>query len=284
MRNALSIDFEDWYQAFAARSIPGWEQYPSRVPRDTERLLTVLAKHNAKCTFFILGEVAEKFPNEIRAIHQAGHEIGSHGHRHLPLFKQEQARFEEETRASNAFLEDLTGERVLGFRAPFFSVRQDSLWAIDSLHKLGFTYDSSMNPIAGLLHGYQGAGRSAFTHPNGLHELPITTYRMPGLTLPFGGGVWYRLLPYPAIRTGLKRLNRRGVAGNIYFHPREFDPDLPRIKAGWKMYLINYAGTRTLEHKLERMLQDFTWVPVKDYLKDQIHTADAAPTAPASTR
>lgn len=282
MRNALSIDFEDWYQAFAARDIPGWEHHPSRVPRDTDRLLTVLEKYNTKCTFFILGEVAEKFPNEIRAIHKAGHEIGSHGYQHLPLFKQEQAQFEKETRASNEFLEDLTGEPVLGFRAPFFSIREDSLWAIDSLRKLGFKYDSSMNPIAGLLHGYKGAGRSAFTHPNGLHELPITTYRMPGITLPFGGGVWYRLLPYSAIRTGLKRLNRRQIAGNIYFHPREFDPDLPRINAGWKMHLIVYAGTRALESKLERMLQDFTWVPVKDYLQDQIRGADLMPATQAN--
>jgi hypothetical protein len=135
-----------------------------------------------------------------------------------------------------------------------------------------------MNPIAGALHGYKGAGRFAFTHPNGLHELPITTYRMPGLTIPFGGGVWYRLLPYPAIRTGLRRLNRQSIAGNIYFHPREFDPDLPRIKAGWKMYLINYAGTKTLEYKLERMLQDFTWVPVKEFLQEQIPGADLSST------
>ena len=275
MRNALSIDFEDWYQAFAARGIGGWDHYPSRVPRDTERLLSVLDKYKTKITFFILGEVAEKFPDEIRAIHRAGHEIGSHGYRHVPLYQQDQTTFERETRASNEFLTSLTGEPVLGFRAPFFSIREGSLWAIDSLRKLGFTYDTSMNPIAGALHGYAGAGRSAYTHPNGLHELPITTYRAAGVTLPFGGGMWYRLLPYFAIRTGLRRLNRRSVAGNVYFHPREFDPDLPRIRAGLKLYLINYAGTATLEQKLERMLQDFQWIPVRDYLREQIPGAAA---------
>src|SRR5213596_865637 len=126
MRNALSIDFEDWYQPFAARGVSGWEAFPSRVPSDTKRLLNVLAKYNVRCTFFVLGEVAEKFPDEIRAIHRAGHEIASHSYRHLPLFQQEQNQFETEMRASLDFLEDLIGEKVLGFRAPFFSLREDS--------------------------------------------------------------------------------------------------------------------------------------------------------------
>lgn len=274
MRNALSIDFEDWYQPFAARGIAGWEEHPSRVPRDTERLLSVLGKYNVRCTLFVLGEVAEKFPDEIRAFHRAGHEIGSHSYRHLPLFKQEQAQFEKEMRGSIDFLEELTGEAVLGFRAPFFSLRQDTLWAIDSLHRLGFKYDSSINPIAAALHGYSGGGRSPFTFANGLQEFPITTYPVMGAALPMGGGVYYRLLPYPIIRAGLKRLNGRNIAGNIYFHPREFDPDLPRIKAGWKMHLIVYAGTQTLEAKLERLLQDFTFAPLREWLEGKTTPAE----------
>jgi polysaccharide deacetylase family protein (PEP-CTERM system associated) len=264
MRNALSIDFEDWFQPFAARSVAGWEQFPSRVPQDTARLLSVLKKYNVRCTFFVLGEVAEKFPDEIRALHQAGHEIGSHGYRHVPLFEQDQAQFEKEMRGSLDFLKQLTGEPVLGFRAPFFSIREGSLWAIDSLHKLGLKYDSSINPIAGLFHGYRAGGRDPYFHANGLKEYPITTYSLCGAVVPFGGGMYYRLLPYRIIRAGLQRLNRKNVSGNIYFHPREFDPDLPRLKVGWKLRLIVYAGTQTLEAKLERMLQDFTFVPLRE--------------------
>ena len=268
VRNALSIDFEDWYEPFAHRGIAGWKEHPSRIPSDTERLLAVLGKQNVRCTFFVLGEVAEKFPDQIRAIHHAGHEIGSHGHRHLPLFKLQQAEFEAEMRKSLDFLGNLVGEPVLGFRAPFFSLRQDSLWAIDSLHKLGLKYDSSINPIASALHGYKGASRDPFVHPNGLFEFPITTYPMLGTAIPWGGGVYYRLMPGWIIRAGLRRLNARNIAGNVYFHPREFDPDLPRIKAGLKMQLIVYAGTRTLEAKLERMLQQFRFGPLRDWLKD----------------
>lgn len=264
MRNALSIDFEDWFQPFAARSVPGWEAYPSRVPEDTRRLLGVLGKYKVRCTFFILGEVAEKFPDEIRAIHRAGHEIGSHGYRHLPLFAQEPKQFEAEMRKSLDYLQELTGEPVLGFRAPFFSLRQDSLWAIDSLHRLGLKYDSSIQPTAAVFHGYSGAGREPFTHGNGLKEFPITTYPALGMPIPFGGGMYYRLLPYTVIRAGLRRLNRKNITGNIYFHPREFDPDLPRMKSNWKLKLIVYAGTKTLEAKLERMLQDFTFVPMRE--------------------
>ena len=127
MQNALSIDFEDWYQPFAARSVPGWQAYPSRVPEDTRRLLNVLGKHNTRCTFFVLGEVAEKFPDEIREIHRAGHEIGSHGYRHLPLFEQEPQQFEAEMRKSLDFLQDLIGEPVLGFRAVLFIARRFAL-------------------------------------------------------------------------------------------------------------------------------------------------------------
>ena len=266
MKNALSIDFEDWFQPFAARGVDGWERFPSRVPADTERLLGVLARHNVRCTFFILGEVAERFPECVKRIHDAGHEIGSHSYRHLPLYEQERGRFEEEMRRSLDFLGALTGEKVLGFRAPFFSLRQDSLWAIDSLKRLGLEYDSSIHPTVGVFHGSSVGGRLPFTHENGLREFPITTVSVLGMSLPFGGGVYYRLLPYWAIRRGLKRINRENVAGNIYFHPREFDPDLPRLKTGVKMKLIVYAGTRTLESKLERMMQDFEFCPMRDLL------------------
>jgi hypothetical protein len=162
------------------------------------------------------------------------------------------------------FLQELTGEAVEGFRAPFFSIREDSLWAIDSLRKLGLRYDTSINPIASAFHGYKAGGHAPYMHANGLHEIPITTYRITGVRMPFGGGMYYRLLPYPVIRAGLRRLNRNNIAGNIYFHPREFDPDLPRLKSGWKMKLIVYAGTKTLLSKLERMLQDFEFAPVRE--------------------
>lgn len=266
MKNALSIDFEDWYQPFVARGVPGWEAFPSRVPADTDRLLSVLGKYKVKCTFFILGDVAEKFPNEIRAIHQAGHEIGSHGYRHLPLYAQKPEQFEADMRKSLDFLQDLIGEPILGFRAPFFSLREDSLWAINSLKNLGLQYDSSIQPTARVFHGYRAAGTERFVHENGLKEWPITTYPAAGMPIPFGGGMYYRLLPYPIIRAGLKRLNRKNVAGNIYFHPREFDPTLPRLKSNWKLKLIAYAGTKTLEAKLERMLQDFEFVPMRDLI------------------
>jgi polysaccharide deacetylase family protein (PEP-CTERM system associated) len=226
----------------------------------------VLEKHDVRCTFFILGEVAERFPDCVKRIHAAGHEIGSHSYRHLPLYQQEQGRFEVEMRQSLDFLAELTGEKVLGFRAPFFSLRADSLWAIDSLKRLGFVYDSSINPTVGVFHGSTVGGRLPFTHQNGLREFPITTVSVLGLSLPFGGGVYYRLLPYWAIRRGLEKINRENVAGNIYFHPREFDPDLPRLKAGVKMKLIVYAGTKSLESKLERMLEDFEFCPMREFL------------------
>lgn len=269
MKNALSIDFEDWFQPFAHRSVPGWQQYPSRVPQDTDRLLTLFERHGVRCTFFVLGEVAEKFPECILAIHQAGHEIASHSHRHLQLFRQERKQFEAEMRRSLAFLQDLIGGPVLGFRAPFFSLREDSRWAVDSLKDLGFEYDSSMHATAGVFHGARLKGidgRTPFTHDNGLREFPITTFPLLGMALPFGGGVYYRLLPYWIIRAGLRRINSGRMAAHIYFHPRDLDPDLPRLRAGMALRLIVHAGTVTLEAKLDRLLQDFEFCAMRDLL------------------
>ncbi|MCL4847088.1 MAG: polysaccharide deacetylase family protein [Acidobacteria bacterium] len=266
MRNALSVDFEDWYQPLAARHVAGWERFPSRVPDDARRLVDLLGRHSVRCTFFVLGEVATEFPDAVRAIHRAGHEVASHGHRHVPLFAQPRERFERETREAIDRLEQLTGERVLGFRAPFFSIRRDSLWAIDSLRQLGLVYDSSIHPTAGVLHGYRDGGRVPYTHPNGLREFPITTFPLAGAAVPFGGGVYYRLLPYPCIRHGLKRLNGRAIGGNVYFHPREIDPTLPRLSTGWKLKLIMYAGTRSFETKLEHLLDDFAFGPIREWL------------------
>jgi len=264
VRNALSIDLEDWFQPFVRRALSGWEQYGSRVPQETERLLAVLGEHGVRCTFFVLGELAERFPDVIRSIHGAGHEIGSHGYRHVPLFTLEPAQFEAEMRPSLDYLAQLTGEAVQGFRAPYFSLRAESLWAIESLHRLGLKYDSSINPTAKVLHGYRQGGRLPYHHPNGLKEYPVTTYPVLGLPMPFGGSLYYRLLPYPVIRAGLRRLSRRNIAANLYFHPRDFDPDLPRLETSLALKLIMYVGTSTLEAKLERLLQDFRFVPLRE--------------------
>ena len=203
---------------------PGGRRTRAACPRIRCGSSPFWVKFNVRCTFFVLGEVAERFPDQVRAIHRAGHEIASHGYRHVPLFAQEPGQFEAEMRRSLDTLRQLAGEPVLGFRAPFFSLRRDSLWAIESLKRLGLTYDSSIYPTAAMFHGYRRGGRLPFTHPNGLREFPITTYPVAGLPVPFGGGVYFRLLPYPIIRAGLKRLNRQHIIGNIYFHRASSTP------------------------------------------------------------
>lgn len=264
VRNALTIDFEDWHQPFAARAVSAWKNFGSRVPQDTERVLSLLGRLKVRATFFVLGEVAELFPDCIRALHRAGHEIASHGYRHVPLFAQERCLFDLELRGSMDFLRELTGEPVLGFRAPFFSLRSDTLWALESLKRAGVAYSSSVHPTISMLHGFRGGPQRPFRHANGVREFPIATLPVPGLPLPFGGGVYYRLLPYCAIRSGLRWLNRRKRSGVVYFHPRELDPDLPRLRVGLALNLIVYAGIDTLESKLTRLIQDFTFVPLRE--------------------
>ena len=264
VKNGLSVDFEDWHQPFAARSISEWKNFESRVPQDTERILGLFERLNVRATFFVLGEVAELFPDCIRAIHRAGHEIASHGYRHLPLSEQERCLFDLELRGSLEFLGELTGEPVLGFRAPFFSLGPDTLWAVESLKRLGLKYSSSIHPTVSLFHGFRSAPQQPFDHPNGLREFPITTLPLPGIPIPFGGGLYYRLLPYAAIRCGLRWLNRRNRPSVVYFHPRELDASLPRLRVGPTLDLIVYTGVDSFESKLVRLIQDFRFVPLRE--------------------
>jgi hypothetical protein len=160
MRNALSIDFEDWYRPFDARAVDGWQQYPSRIPQDTTRLLSLLEQRQVRCTFFVLGEVAERFPDAVRALHRAGHEIASHGYRHVPLYQQEPGQFEREMRRSLTLLEQLTGEPVRGFRAPFFSIRSDTLKACVG-SGWSTTPASTPSPARCTAPAWEGAGPSS---------------------------------------------------------------------------------------------------------------------------
>ena len=266
--NALTIDFEDWYQGL---EIPysEWDRFEDRIEAAGEKLLQILDESETKATFFMLGYVAEKHPEIVRRIEAAGHEIGTHGFSHTLIYTQSPDVFKDElTRAIN-FLEDLTGKKVLGHRAPFFSITKDSLWALDILGELGIKYDSSIFPVLNYRYGIADAPRFPYTIKREKHEFvefPISTLKLPGFTLPISGGAYFRIYPYQLTKQAIRSVNRSGKPVTFYLHPWEIDPTHPRIEVPRRIALTHYFNLGATERRLRKLLRDFKMAPMKEVL------------------
>jgi polysaccharide deacetylase family protein (PEP-CTERM system associated) len=274
MLNAISVDVEDWYQVSDFEDVvepAAWDTYESRVVANTERILGLLDEHGVKGTFFVLTWNAERHPDLVRRIARAGHEVASHGHRHRLIFDQTPDEFREDLLRSKGLLEDLTGEPVLGYRAPSFSLTARSTWALDVLMEAGLRYDSSIFPVSDRLYGIPDARRFPFVirreGDRELVEFPMSTTRALGRNWPLGGGAYLRVLPYPYLRWGMRRVNAEGHPALVYLHPWEVDPGQPRIKTrgkrGISVHYVNLAGT---EARLRRLLREFEFAPMRHVL------------------
>jgi polysaccharide deacetylase family protein (PEP-CTERM system associated) len=262
--NALTIDVEDYFQvsAFApyiARS--EWDDRACRVERNVERILFLLDECRAKATFFVLGWIAERHPSLPRRIVDGGHELASHGHGHQRAGELGEESFFADVDASKKRLEDLTGQRVKGYRAPSFSIGEKTPWAFDCLERAGYLYSSSVYPIRHDHYGMPDAPRFAYRAAGGLLEIPPATARLFSRNWPAGGGGYFRLLPYGASRWLLERINRRdGQPAVFYFHPWEIDHEQPRIPGiDLKTRFRHYLNLRRTEERLRRLLGDFSW-------------------------
>lgn len=268
MINALTIDFEDWYQGL---EIPpeGWGQYEDRIERSGHRLLEVLSEAGVRATFFVLGPIAEKHPALIREIARAGHEIGTHGYSHSLIYRLSEESFRQELRRSIGLLEDLSGAPVLGHRAPFFSITRDSLWALDVLADCGIRYDSSIFPVLNYRYGIPDAPRWPYEVGEGeraLKEFPVSTCRLLGRNIPVAGGAYFRIYPYLLTRWAFRSINRQGQPAVFYLHPWEIDPDHPRIPLPRRIALTHYFNLGATERRLRRLLADFRFAPMREVL------------------
>ena len=262
--NALSIDVEDWFQvsAFAPHiDRADWDRLPCRVERNVDRLLELLAGSQARATFFTLGWIAERYPQLVRRIHAAGHEVASHGYGHLRASEQSREQFRNDIRSARALLEDQAGAPVRGYRAPSFSIGRDNLWAFDELAEAGYRYSSSVYPVAHDHYGMPEAPRFPWQVREGLTEIPVTTARMAGRNWPAGGGGYFRLAPYAVSRWAIARVNREDRRPAIfYMHPWEIDPGQPRMNGvGLKTRFRHYLNLERTERRLGRLLEDFRW-------------------------
>jgi len=261
MINALSFDIEDWFQVENLKGVVSygdWESAELRVEANTEKILALLREHKVKATFFILGWIAEKRPSLVKAIHDEGHEIASHGYAHELVYDMTREAFREDIDRSKGLLEDITGEKVRGYRAPSFSITADSLWALDILKEKGFSYDSSVFPVS--FHdryGLDGCDTKAFRWPNGLLEVPLAVYKVGGFALPLAGGGYFRLLPYAYFKYFLGKLNRRNEPFTFYLHPWELDPDQPRVRLPLGYRFRHYVNLNLTERTLRKLIRDF---------------------------
>ena len=273
MLNALTIDVEDYFQvsAFAA-TVPAarWDSFESRVCRNTNRLLDILASTGTHGTFFVLGWVAERFPHLIKRIHNEGHELASHSYEHQLVYETTPECFARDLRRAKAAIEDAAGVGVVGYRAPSYSITEQSLWALDVLIAEGYRYDSSIYPIRHDRYGIASWSRHIHRveRPAGsIWELPGSTIERAGANLPIGGGGYFRLLPYAWTRHGITSLNEReGRPAIFYLHPWEIDPDQPRIRASALSRFRHYHNLAKTESRLRRLLSEFRFGRAADVL------------------
>jgi polysaccharide deacetylase family protein (PEP-CTERM system associated) len=270
--NALSIDVEDYFQVSAFEATvhrDSWDTLESRVCRNTERLLEILADVGVQGTFFVLGWVAERYPVLVRRIVEAGHEVASHGYDHRLVYGMTPKQFREDLARARAALEAAGAGPVLGYRAPSFSITRESLWALDVLTAEGYVYDASIYPIRHDRYGVPDWPRhiTRVDRPSGaLWEVPGSTILVCQTNLPVGGGGYFRLLPYGWTSAGIRSINREGRPAVFYLHPWEIDPDQPRLRGSLLSRVRHYTNLTRTEPRLRRLLREFRFSRISDVL------------------
>jgi polysaccharide deacetylase family protein (PEP-CTERM system associated) len=261
--NALSFDIEDWFHLVEVPAVEDpatWPKLPTLVERYTGTILETLAAHDTKATFFMLGWIADRYPLLARRIADAGHEVGIHSYWHRRCDKLTPAELRDDLRRNKDLVEQQTGRRVQGFRAPSFSITPGAEWVFDVLLDLGLEYDSSLFPAPRGQGGYpcqQAPHR--FIAPSGrsMPELPISTLRYGPLKLAFSGGGYLRLLPEWLIRHGFAKTHQQALPVVVYLHPRDFAADCPRMPMQPHRRFKSYVGLHTTQRKLDMLLRTY---------------------------
>ena len=287
-----------------------WDNYQLRVEVNTVRILDLLDEFAVRASFFVLGWVAERKPSLVKEIAARGHEVASHGYGHRRVSTQTRQEFRDDIRRSKMILEDLTATEVSGYRAPSYSVSKNTLWAFDELLDAGYSYDSSVFPIRHDLYGIPDWPRFHFTvervadslwepassergknsswcgkggvsldqihsqlasETRSLVEVPITTLKIAGRSIPISGGGYFRFFPYAVTKWGLNRINRfEGRPFVFYIHPWEIDRDQPRMAgASLKARFRHYLNLARTEERFRSLLADFMFIPMKNFVEAQ---------------
>ena len=261
MKNLLSFDVEESFQAHNFKnSLPEnrWASLPARVPKNTERILQLLAETRKSATFFVVGWIADRHPELIQRISNEGHEVAAHSYHHRAVYDMTPEDFRSDLRRNVESLSSRTGKKVLGFRAPSYTITNRSLWALDILAQEEFAYDSSIYPVR--FHPRYGVPDFPISPqrlPNGLVEFPMPVCSVFGQTVPIASGFYFRFMPYWITKHLIRHLNRSGVPVTVNIHPWELDLDQPIFPAKFTSRIRHYYGLSKTEEKLRRLLTDF---------------------------
>jgi polysaccharide deacetylase family protein (PEP-CTERM system associated) len=279
----LTVDVEDWFHVnYRSFRMPAGPPAVRRVEQNTDRLLELCAKAGNRGTFFVLGCVARDHPELVRRIAAAGHEVACHGHEHELLYEQGEERFRRDVAGARALLQDLSGQPVLGFRAPSWSLTRRSLWALDAVAELGFRYDASLFAVENYLYGLRETppGPAFVRTPGGaeLLEIPAPVVRVGALRIPHGGGFYLRMLPLWFERVAMRRHAARGEPSMLYVHPREVDDVEIAIALAPLERVIQSARVAAGRVKLLHLLDAERWQPIADVYADEIRGTPRAAT------
>lgn len=283
IKNALSIDLEDWYHPEFIRDYIGFNPR-SQIFDSTYKIINLLDKYDVKATFFILGEIAKKHPELIKAIYRKGHEIASHGMYHLPLEYMNYYKFNEGLNLFKKILNNILDNdvKIDGFRAPTFSINKSTSYALKCLIKNDYLYDSSVVPVRLFYYGLKDAPRIIY-RPNldnpalkdnssKIIEFPLTVFDFGKISIPIGGGFFLRIFPYFIYKTLLKRINKKKRPFIIYFHPWEIYPKTYKVnKIGISKYFITYYGIKPAFKKIEKLIKDFKFGTVKEIITENMN-------------
>jgi polysaccharide deacetylase family protein (PEP-CTERM system associated) len=269
--NAFSVDLEDWYQGVTSTSArrEQWSLYEQRVEKNTLHLLGLLDEYHIKATFFVLGCVAKEHPDLVRQIDAAGHEVGVHGYWHRMIHRLTPDQFALELDLAIDTISPLVSKPVQGHRAPYFSINKSSLWALEILEKKGFRYDSSFFPTRNILYGYPDCPRYPHRPNQGkLVEFPLSVTRLGRISIPFSGGLYFRILPYSITRRFIWQTNQKGQPVIMYMHPWELDADHRYNQVTLREWVVQYTGRGHLERKLRHLFNEFRFCPLFELLEN----------------
>jgi polysaccharide deacetylase family protein (PEP-CTERM system associated) len=289
----LSFDFEDWHQLVHRRlGRPDWDSSGAALERQAEAIFDLLEELDARATFFVLGMTAERYPDLVREIAGRGHELACHGYAHERVHSQSPDEFRRDVERCAELLEQLSGRRPLGYRAPAFSITRDTPWAYEALSELGFRYDSSQYDSPRIPRRIRPVSTTPYRLelPSGreIWEFPITVWRVRGRSVPIGGGAYWRVLPAPLLRRALRQVADENAYPVLYFHPYELDPRplravLPesptprqRLLAAWKSAQRN-PGRRRVADRIRAIAQEFPLVSYEEVYGEVVERYGARP-------
>lgn len=280
MKTLLSIDVEDWFQVENLKGAidkDSWGAKTPRIDRNINLILDMLGEKETKGTFFVLGWIAERYPYLIKKIHGEGHEIACHGYNHELVYSLSEEKFHKDVSKAKNILEDTIGEKVIGYRAPSFSITD---WAMESLYDLGFSYDSSLfltvaHNRYGKLKDYPVPNKAVFEIKKDFYQVRLSSLDLLGIKLPWSGGFYFRFFPYFIFKRGIKEIIKQKDMYLFYIHPWEFDPAQPRvndIKLNYKFR--HYINLKRTEKNFKKLLLDFDFCPIKDIIPNADDKSD----------